>query len=595
MRNAAMDDFVAQVQAASDILSVVASYVPLKRKGNRHWGCCPFHQEKTPSFSVVPDEGFFYCFGCHAGGNVFKFLSLIENISYFEAIKMQAEKLHIPLPDKAKTGAELAREQKLRDMYKVLEMAREFFHSCLVNTPYGQPGLAYLSGRDISRATIDGFRLGFAPDAAAKLRDAFVRRGIKEELLLESGLAAMGQSGKAYDRFRNRVMIPIHDERGRVVGFGGRIMGEGGPRQPKYLNSPETIAFNKRRLLFGLDRARSAIRQAGYAILVEGYMDVVSLFSAGVENVVASLGTALTIDQCRLLLRYAPEIYFCYDSDEAGQKATLRALSIIGATGARGRVLIVPEGKDPDAFVRRHGEAAFRGLIERALPLAEYQIRYALQHNDLRTMEGKARALTAVMPVLKSCGAVERSGYISRLTRTLGVDEGIIQQELRQYRGAIESGPHQASVPIRRLVRQVDNAVRRAGRLVIRQAWQDPGTLVHLASFFAWEDFPVPLHGEILAYLEARAAEGAAVDDAAALAKLSEAAADELSRALVEELGEMEPIDVYDDCVRVLRRSHLASRYEMHRLRADALEKEGKDFLQELAESQRIKREMDDL
>ncbi len=595
MKSAAMDDFVARVQASSDILSVVASYVPLKRKGNRYWGCCPFHQENTPSFSVVPDEGFFYCFGCHAGGNVFKFLSLIENISYFEAIKMQAEKLNIPLPETEKTERELAREQKFADMRRVLEMARDFFHSCLINTKYGAPGLAYFAGRDISRETIDRFQLGFAPDAFGKLRDAFIRRGVKEELLVGCGLAASRQSGGVYDRFRNRVMIPIADERGRVVGFGGRVIGDAPPGQPKYLNSPETPVFNKRRLLFGLDRSRRAIRQAGYAILVEGYMDAISLFGAGVENVAASLGTAFTVEQCRLLLRYAPEIYFCYDSDEAGQQATMRALSIIRKTGARARVLIVPDGKDPDEFIRRHGAAAFQELTKAALPLAEYQIRYALRHNEVRTMEGKARALTAILPVLKECSAVERSGYVSRLTRTLGIEEGIIWQELRQYRGGSMAEMEPPRAAIRKLVRQADNAVRRAGRIVIRQAWNDAGTLVHLASLIPLDEFPYPLHGRILRYLEERASHGTPPDNAAALNELDEAAADELSRALVEDPGDEDSFKVYDDCVRVLRRAYLAPLYEEHRLRADMLEKEGRDFLQELAKSQRIRKEMDDL
>ena len=595
MKSAAMDDFVAQVQAASDILSVVASYVPLKRKGNRYWGCCPFHRENTPSFSVVPSEGFFYCFGCHAGGNVFKFLSLMENVSYFEAIKLQAEKLNIPLPQEEKSKGEIAREQKVADMHKVLAMARDFFHSCLVNTPYGAPGLAYFAGREISRETIEAFSLGFAPDAFQKLHRAFLRRGVAETLLVECGLAASRRGGEVYDRFRHRVMIPIADERGRVVGFGGRILGEAQPNQPKYLNSPETLVFNKRRLLFGLDRSRRAIKAAGYAILVEGYMDAISLFGAGVENVAASLGTAFTVEQCRLLLRYAPEIYFCYDSDEAGQKATVRALSVLRETGAKARVLIVPEGKDPDEFVRRNGGEAFQALAKSALPLAEYQIRYALRYNEVRTMEGKARALAAILPVLRECSAVERSGYVSRLTRTLGVEEGIIWQELRQYRGDSAEALRPMRAPIRKLARQVDNAVRRAGRIVVRQAWEDPGVLAHLSAMIPLEEFPYPLHGVILRYLKERAERGGASDDAAALAGLDEAAADELSRALVEDTGGEDAMTLYDDCLRVLRRAYLTPLYEEHRLRADTLEKEGQDFWKELAESQRIKKEMDDL
>ncbi len=593
MDNAAMDDFVERVRSASDIYSVIAAYVPLKRKGNRYWGCCPFHQEKTPSFSVVPDEGFFYCFGCHAGGNVFKFLSMIESVSYFEAVKLQAERLGIPLPEREKTEAEQARDQKRLDLFKVLEMARDFFHSCLVRTPYGVPGLSYFSSRGIDLKTIEEFGLGFSPDSYDKLKNAFAKRGISEKLLVESGLLAERSSGSGtYDRFRGRVMIPIADERGRVVGFGGRVIAEGAP---KYLNSPETMVFNKRKLLFGLDRSKKAIRQAGYAILVEGYMDAISVYGAGIENVAASLGTAFTVDQCRLLLRYASEIYFCYDSDEAGQKATMRALSIIRETGVRARILIVPDGKDPDEFIRRHGAEAFRELTRTALPLADYQIQYALRHGETRTMEGKARMIQAVLPVLKECSsAVEQNGYITQISRLIGVEEGIIRQELSRYRG----GPVDDLLPtrqIRQAVRQVDNAVRRAGRIVIRQVWNDSGTLLDLIEKVPLARFPYALHGEILSYLERQATAGESADDASALSHLSEAASDELSRALIEDTGGEEPLAVYDDCVRVLRKAYLAELYEQHRLRADTLQREGKDFLQELAESQRIKKEMDAL
>lgn len=599
MRSEAMDEFVERVRSESDILNVVASYVPLKRKGNRYWGCCPFHQEKTPSFSVVPDQGFFYCFGCHVGGNVFKFLSLIENVSYFEAIKLQAEKLNIPLPQREKTEQELAREQKIADLRKVQEMARDFFHSCLTRTKYGIPAKAYFASRDIHEDTIAEFHLGFAPNAYEKLHDAFRKRGIPESLLLESGLVLERQSGGGvYDRFRNRVMIPIADERGHVVGFGGRVMDDG---LPKYLNSPETILFNKRKLLFGLDRSHQAIRQEKYAIVVEGYMDAISVYAAGVHNVVASLGTAFTLDQCRKLLRYAPEIYFCYDSDDAGQKATIRALGIVKETGAQVKVLIVPDGKDPDEFVRKHGADAFRALTKTALPLAEYQIQYVLKHTDYTSLEGKSSALSQVLPVLQeSVNAVELNAYVARLTRTLGIDEGIIRSELRRYTGQPQDPLSPQKAPIRQAVRQADNAVRRAGRIVIRQVWQDAGTLAHLTAVVPLAGFPNRLQGEILQFLEGKIQRGEPVNDALALEGLGEEAAAELSRALVEDLGGQDLIAAYEDCVRVLRRACLKQRYDEHRLRADAMEREGNttQALQELAESQRIQKEikeMDDL
>ena len=595
MKSEAMDAFVARVREASDISGVVASYVSLKKKGGRYWGCCPFHQEKTPSFSVEPDKGFFYCFGCHAGGDVFKFLSLIENVAYFDAVKMQAEKLGIPLPEREKSAKELEREQRFADLRKMMTMARDFFHSCLINTPYGAEGLRYLKGRGIGEDTVNGFRLGFAPDSFDKLHSAFSKRGVREELLLAGGLVAERKNGNGvYDRFRNRVMIPIADERGRVVGFGGRVLDDS---VPKYLNSPETLLFNKRKLLFGIDRAKTAIREAGAAILVEGYMDAISLAAAGIGNVVASLGTAFTVEQCRLILRYAPEIYFCYDSDEAGQKATIRAISIVRETGARARVLIVPDGKDPDEFIRKHGAESFHALMKEALSIADFQIRYALAHNDTRTLEGKNRALRAILPVLKATGVVAQGAYIQRLKSLLGIDEGIIRQELARFRGEApmtELRPERA--PIRKPVRETDDAVRRAGRLIIRMAWRDPGAAVPIVTMLGDEPFPDETHEKIWRYLATLAETGEMPKEAEAVARLGEEAAAELSRALVEETAGEEPQALYDDCVRVLMRAHLLAQFEKHRLRADVMEREGNsDFLQELRESQRIKEEMDNL
>ena len=304
-------EFAEEVRSAADIVKVISRYVALKRKGDRYWGCCPFHNEKTPSFSVKPDDGFFYCFGCHAGGNVFKFVSLYDNIPYYEAVARIAEELNIPLPQKKMSPAQIAREKHIEDLRRVNQLAGNFFHNCLTMTRYGQKGLAYFHQRGINEETIKEFQLGFAPDAWDKLSTAFVQRDISPELLEECDLSRRRPDGSLYDRFHNRVMIPIRDERGRIVGFGGRIIEAAQERQAKYLNSKETILFNKRQLLFGLDKAHRQIEKSGFALVVEGYMDVISVYAAGIHNVVASLGTAFTQEQCKKLLRYAPQIYFC--------------------------------------------------------------------------------------------------------------------------------------------------------------------------------------------------------------------------------------------------------------------------------------------
>lgn len=586
-----MEAFVERVSEQTDILRIVQGYVPLKRRGNRYWGCCPFHQEKTASFSVLPDKGFFYCFGCHAGGNAFKFLSLIENISYFDAIKLQAEKLGIPLPERKRSPQEVARDREIQDLRKVNELARDFFHNCLTMTRMGERGKAYFAGRGIRQETIEEFQLGYAPPAWDKLSTAFLKRGIKQEFLLASGLCAeRKQGGGLYDRFCGRVIIPIADERGRVVGFGGRVLDDS---TPKYLNTPETVLFNKRKLLFGLDRSHRAIQQEGRAIVVEGYMDAISVFDAGVHNVVASLGTSFTPEHAKKLLHYAPEICFCYDSDEAGQKATIRALSIVRDTGARVRVIVVPDGKDPDEFIRKHGADAFRALVEKALPLVEYRLRYVLSHTNYDTLDGKVKALHEMMPVLAGIReAAVRSEYERRLAQTLMLDEGIVRSELHHYRPEAEDAVRQ---PIRKAVAKADTALRKAGRLVIRMAWQDAAVIAHLETIVPLEGIRDPAQREILAFLKAAAEKGCPVDDMSA-ATLSDEAAAELSRSLVEDLGGRDETEAYDDSLRVLRKAYLNALYTEHSRKANEYAQNGQHeaCLQELNEVNKIKHEMDE-
>ena len=597
MRNEALDEFVEKVRAQSDILSVVSQYVSLKRKGNRYWGCCPFHQEKTPSFSITPDRGLFYCFGCHAGGNVFKFISLAENVTYFEAIKLQAEKLGIPMPQRQKSPEELERDNKRKALYKLNEMARDFFHNCLTLTQLGAPGKAYLAGRDISEDVIKEFHLGFAPNAWDKLTEAFRKRGVDRAQLLEVGLALESKKDKerVYDRFRNRVMIPIADERGRVVAFGGRVL-DGS--LPKYLNTSETMIFNKGRLLFGLDRAHRAIQQEGFAIVVEGYMDAISVFGAGVRNVVASLGTSFTREQAKLLMRYARRICFCYDSDDAGQRATVRALSIVAELGAEVRVIVVPDGKDPDEFIRKHGREAFQSLVDKALPLVEYRLRYVLSHTRYDTLDGKVQALREILPVMSSlkdpAGIAE---YRKRLAQILMLDEGVIGEEMARYVRMPELRFGGASVQTARKAQpKRDNAVRRAGRIVLRMLWQEPSLLAHVKANLP-DGFPDGIQQEIMGYLENCIERGVSADDISAAEVLSEDAAAELSQALVEETGVQDAEVIYEDSIRVLRKSYLNSLYMRYSREIEEHLTAGRiaEYQEALKAAKGVKTEMDGL
>ena len=586
MRDPRMEAFVQQVRAQTDILAVVQGYVPLKRKGGRYWGCCPFHNEKTASFSVVPADGFFYCFGCHAGGDAFKFISLIEHITWFEAVKRQAEQLGIPLPAEKRDPREEARLRELDDLRKVNALARDFFHNCLTMTHYGAAGRAYLAGRGITEAAIERCGIGFAPDAWAKLSDAFRKRGIPEHLLVTAGLAVKRErGGGVYDRFRNRVIIPIADERGRIVGFGGRAL-EGA--MPKYLNTAETPVFNKRKLLFGLDRAHRAIASEGCAIVVEGYMDAIAAWEAGVANVVATLGTSFTEGHAALLLRRAPRIVFCYDSDAAGQEATLRALASVRGRAAEVRVLLLPDGKDPDEYVRTHGAEAFRALVATAVPVPAFRLRHVRTHMA-DGVEGRNAALQAMLPVLAELDAVARGAYVRQTAAELFLDEGVVADALRKFMqrgGAEPAAPADLQRPV---VRQADDAVRRAGRELLAAAWHTPDLLTEILSFIPRTDFPDELIGGILGAMAEHLQAGGALD-ADFIAAQPTAARDELMRTLAEE-GRTDAS--YRGALATLRRAYLTAALARHTRRAEAMMQEGKAaYIDELNEVKKIQDEI---
>ena len=600
------EEFVEQVSAETDILSVVSSYVPLRRKGNRYWGCCPFHNEKTASFQVKPDEGFFYCFGCHVGGNAFKFISLIENINYYEAVKRQAEKLGIPIPTAEQSPQEIARENHLNDLRKIHEMAGSFYHNCLTKTGYGKDGLEYLHGRGITDQIIEEFKLGFAPDAWNKLSTAFLKRDVPAKLLLDGGLGMMRQGGGVYDRFRNRVMIPIMDERGRIVAFGGRVLGQG---EPKYLNSPETAIFNKRKLLFGLDKAKKAIQQEGFALVVEGYMDAISVYAAGVHNVVASLGTAFTQEQCRHIMRYGAELYFCYDSDAAGQNATVRGLSIARSTGAKVKVVSIPDGKDPDEFIRKHGVEAFRELLKKALPLVDFYIEYVKSKVDISRLEGKLQALNELMPLLSSIRGdnVERNVYVRKLSSLLDMDESEILNT--SSRGMYRRRDNRSSIPVsidvredsgenkprRQVVNQMDDKDGKAARLCIRGVWEDPALLLHLKQMLPIEYMPDWMREVLNAMSESIAVLGRPQRDDV-ISRLSESSAEEFSHALVEDCFDGDMFELYSKATNFLHGRYLYILFKQKSQESvEAYSRNDMtEYLRLTKEAAKIKKEMDE-
>ena len=423
-------EFIEQVRQANDIVSVVSEYVSLKQQGRNFWACCPFHHEKTASFSVAADKGFFYCFGCHAAGDVFAFIMKQENLSFTEAVTRLAERAHISLPKTEQSPQETARQNLCRRFFEINEMAGNFFHNCLLQSSLGKEGLAYFHSRHVSDDTIRAFKLGFAPDSWHMLTKAFQQRGVSGAELVRLGLAKE-KNGNFYDAFRKRVIFPIRDGRGRIVGFGGRVLDDS---KPKYLNSPETPIFNKRHILFALDMAQPAIYKEGCAILVEGYMDVVSAHNRGITNVVASLGTAFTTEQARLLQRQAAQLVLAYDMDAAGRQATMRAMEIVRGLHVSIRVLSLGQGKDPDEYITTVGPDAFRQAVAAAPNTLDYMLQTALQTYDSTVPEGKSAIMASIMPaVARIDDRIVLEAFLTKAAQRLQVEETAVRSDFNRF------------------------------------------------------------------------------------------------------------------------------------------------------------------
>jgi DNA primase len=425
--------FADRVKQQADIVRVVGEYVRLKKSGQNFLGLCPFHSEKTPSFAVHPVKQIYHCFGCGVGGDVFSFVMAMERCEFPEAVRTVAEKCGIPIPTpKARTPEERQATEQRAALVAIHQEAAEFFARQLESTAEGKAALGYLEDRGVDRVTIARFRLGYAPSAGDALC-AHLRPKYPEKLLELSGLAVREATGRLYDRFRRRIMFPIANESGKAIAFGGRALGDD---LPKYLNSPETPIYTKSGVLYHLDRAKEAIRQRDFAILVEGYMDTIAVERAGILNVVASCGTSLTETQGKLLGRFSRHIVVNYDPDAAGQAATERSLALLLEQGFDVRVLALPGGADPDRFLREQGAEAYQKRLAEAPAYLDYLTSRARQM-DLSTAEGKLRALNYLMPYLQRVpNQLLRSEWATRIATGLRIEEPVLREALR--RAAVE-------------------------------------------------------------------------------------------------------------------------------------------------------------
>lgn len=418
-----------QIRAASDIVEVIGSYIPLKRAGANFTALCPFHKEKSPSFNVSSTRQGFHCFGCHKGGDVFKFVQEYENLTFIEAVRRLAERAKIPLDTFDGPGAAATRGLK-EALFDLHEQITKRWQQALANDAAGQIGRDYIAKRQLHPDAVQLFRIGYSPDKWDDTVNFAKSKGFSEEVLEQSGLVIKrDEGGGYYDRFRGRLMFPICDEQGRVIGFSGRVL-SGDEKTAKYVNSPETLLFHKSKIFFGLDKSKRPILDAGYAIICEGQIDMIQCFMAGVKNIVAPQGTAFTSDHARILKRYVNDIVLCFDSDNAGQNAAVRALDHLLAAELAIRVAVVPSPHDPDSFIRENGAEAYRQLIERAPSFFDFYLERLCKLNDVTTDQGQLAVLRAMAEaVQKANNAVTTDKYAQKTAFRLGVSVDSVRKE----------------------------------------------------------------------------------------------------------------------------------------------------------------------
>lgn len=501
------DDIIEEVRMKNDIVDVISQYVKLTRKGNSYFGLCPFHNEKTPSFSVTPSKQMYYCFGCGAGGNVFTFVMEYENFTFGEALKYLADRAGVELPKIEYSKEAKAKAEKKAQLLEINKQAAQYFYYQL-RRENGRNAHKYLTGRGLSEETIRKFGLGYSDKYSDDLYKFLKSKNYSDELLRESGLFNIDERHGMYDKFWNRVIFPIMDVNNRVIGFGGRVMGDG---KPKYLNSPETKIFDKSRNLYGLNIARTT--RKSYLILCEGYMDVIAMHQAGFTNAVASLGTALTSGHASLLKRYTQEVLLLYDSDEAGVKAALRGIPILREAGVNSRVVSLKPYKDPDEFIRKEGPEAFEERLNRAMDSFMFRIHTAEDEFPMSEPQGQNRFFQQCAQMLLELGdGLERNLYIEAIVKEYG-RYGISVDDLRKRVNtlAMKGTPAEKRVQPKSTAGQQpkkESAAQKAQKLLLTWLVTYPGIFDTVEKYIKPEDFVIPLYRQVAQMLYHQHEEG---------------------------------------------------------------------------------------
>ena len=549
--------FLDELAARNPIEEVVGQYVNLKRSGSNLFGLCPFHGEKTPSFSVSPDKGIYYCFGCHKGGSVINFEMEIEGLSYPDAVRALAKRAGLTVPEDEQYQSRFRHQERLWALNK--EAAR-FFHGALFQ-PEGAAGLEYAGKRGMPKSTLTKFGIGFAPDSWDALCKAMEAKGFTQEELRSAGLVSVSQkNGRIYDRFRNRLMFPIIDVRGNVIGFGGRVMDNS---TPKYLNSPETEIFNKRKNLFALNLAKKS--RLGYLILVEGYMDAVALHQYGFDCAVASLGTSLTEEHASLLARYTQQVILIYDGDEAGQNATQRAIPMLEKAGLQVKVLKMRDAKDPDEFLRKFGADRFRILLEESSNRVEYQLKAIQKKYDLNVDEERVNFITEAADFVSTLGnAVQREVYGNRAAEAAKISPEAMKIEVqkaykrrlsreKRKQEKIDLAPARNMQPQSRQIRYDNVKSAAAEERVVAAVMKEPALLAEIPELTP-EEFSAPILAKVFSQQLQRHREG----QDATLTGLTDFTSEEMAHiaGILQRYDEPVNAQALRDCARTIRMEH---------------------------------------
>ncbi len=552
------DEFLNELRSRTDIESLISQYVNLSKRGRTPKGLCPFHNEKTPSFTVYPENQSFYCYGCGAGGDAITFMRKIENLDYVEAVRLLAEKAGMRMPEDGYDDTLAKRKQRVLAANR--EAAR-FFHQTMMS-PRGKLGLDYFAGqRRLSIQTIKHFGLGYAPDSWDALLKYMHEKGFTSSELYDANLVRKSEKdGRVsyYDNFRNRAIVPIIDLRGNVIAFGGRVLDDS---KPKYINTSDTLAYKKSNGVFALNFAKNG--NPDKLIVCEGYMDVIALHQAGFTNSVACLGTALTQEQASLLARYTDEVILSYDSDEAGQKATKRAIEIFGKTGLKIRVLRLSGGKDPDEILKNYGKERFQKLLDGAENNIEYRILHERDKYDLKTNDGKAKFLVAVAEILSAGNSIEQDIYANKLASELSVSKDAIMQEIKKSyrRRSNAQKKEQFNEIVRETVTQKDSVnperpkhyrAARAEETLIATLMQNPDFYDKIKDKISEDIFVTEFNRRVWSVLSERLENGKSVDITFFSSSFTPEEMGRISKIVSMRSQLSNTVEECDDCIRVL-------------------------------------------